>query len=647
MRVLYVEDDPFDADLVRRALAGSHADTALDTVTSLQAARARLQPGAPYDLVLTDLNLPDGNGLELIAELRSLGLPMAVVALTSRGDEDIVLAALKAGADDYLPKTDELAQRLPQTLRAALQRFRADQARHARTLKILYAEHELVDLDLTRRHFARHAANLQLTGVLDASAALDLLPRHPGEAPRFDLLLLDYRLVGESGLDVLKVVRGERGLDLPVVMVTGQGSEDVAAQAMRLGATDYIVKREHYLQILPAVLENAHHRVMALREHAALQRSEERLALVLRGSSDAAWDVDVLRGECYLSPRLWQMLGHAEPPELPPEQQLGLLIDPAARAALVERFAQVLQGGDCTVDIELSLYHRAGHGVPVLARGFVSRDERGAAVRISGTCTDLSERKRAEAQIREMNASLERRVADRTSELQRANQELEAFAYSVSHDLRAPLRAVDALSALLALEEGAAMSPAGRDKLGLLRASAARMDRLIGDLLEFARTSRQTPKRIGVAMLPFVRHCLEEFRAEIDQRGITVDIGPLPDAHADPALLRQLLMNLLGNAVKYTRRQARPHILVSAAPHGQATVYCIRDNGTGFDMKHAGKLFQVFQRLHGEAEFEGSGVGLAIVERIVARHGGRVWAESVPGEGAAFHFTLEPAGPSS
>jgi light-regulated signal transduction histidine kinase (bacteriophytochrome) len=247
------------------------------------------------------------------------------------------------------------------------------------------------------------------------------------------------------------------------------------------------------------------------------------------------------------------------------------------------------------------------------------------------------------SELDRLNAEL----AHSLSELRQANQELEAFAYSVSHDLRAPLRAVDALSTLLASQEGAAMSPAGREQLSLLRASAARMDRLIGDLLEFARTSRQTPKRIKVAMLPFVRHCLEEFRAEIDQRGITVEIGPLPDANADPALLRQLLMNLLGNAVKYTRRQALPRIQVSASQDGRATVYCIQDNGAGFDMKHAAKLFRVFQRLHGEAEFEGSGVGLAIVERIVARHGGSVWAESAPGEGAAFRFTLEPAGASS
>ncbi len=641
MRLLHVEDNPLDADLARRALTGDGAPCEIDLARTLGEARARLDAGAAYDAVLTDLQLPDGHGIELILDIRARGVAAAVVALTSQGDENMVLAALKAGADDYLAKNEDLPQRLPNTLRAAIRRFGEDAARHARVLHVLYAEHDALDLDLTRRYFDRRASNLRLHTFSDAASTLSALAAGTPDGMPFDVLLLDYRLPGENGLEVLKIVREDRELDLPVVVVTGQGSEDIAAQAMRLGATDYVVKREGYLDALPIVVENAFHRVNAAREHAALSRSEERLALVLRGSSDAPWDLDLVAGERYLSPRFWQMLGFAAAPQRVDADALRERLHPDEQAALAQRFTDALLGPGDAFEQELRVRHRDGHYVPMLARGFISRDAEGRACRVSGTCTDLSERRRAEDRIHELNATLERRVASRTRELQQANRELEAFSYSVSHDLRAPLRAVDALAALLAQEHGPALGDEGLTKLRMLRDSAAAMDRLINDLLEFSRAGRAEPQRRSVPTAALVRHCLEDFREEIAARGVQVDVGELPPCEADPGLLRQVFVNLIGNAVKYTRRQAHPRIRIDARKDaGGATVFSVRDNGAGFNMAQAGKLFQVFQRLHNDAHFEGTGVGLAIVDRIVSRHGGRVWAEAAPGRGAEFHFTL-------
>ena len=643
MRLLYVEDNPLDADLVRRVLEGAFDAVEVDVAPTLEAARERLAGAPPYELVLTDLNLPDGNGLDLVREIRERRLPSVVVALTSQGDESIVLAALRAGADDYLGKDEALTQRLPATLRAALERCGADDLRRGRVLRVLYAEHDAADIDMTRRHFEREAPHLQLQVVHDAAGALAALPGDAETAAQHDVLMLDYRLVGDSALEVLKTVRDERRLDLPVVIVTGQGNEDVAARSMRLGATDYVVKRGNYLAALPLVLENAFHRVRAAREHAALRRSEERLALALRGSSDAPWDLDLVRGERWVSPRLWEMLGLQAPEPGEVTRSLEERLEPHTRAEARRRFVEALKGAGALFETELRLRHRDGHDVEVLARAFISRDASGRAVRVSGTCTDLTERKRAEARIRELNATLERRVAARTRELEQANRELEAFSYSVSHDLRAPLRAIEGLAALLQQEHGATLGDEGRRKLQLLLATTANMDRLIQDLLEFARTARHTLTRTTVPAEALVRHCLESFRAEIDARGIAVEVGALPPCDADPSLLRQVFLNLIGNAVKYTRKQPRPRVDVSAYERDGTTVYCVRDNGAGFDMARAGKLFTVFQRLHRDAEFEGTGVGLAIVDRIVKRHDGRVWAEAAPGAGAAFHFTLGPA----
>jgi PAS domain S-box-containing protein len=642
MRILYVEDNPQDADLVCRALAAAMPDARVEVAPTQAVALRRLADAAAFEVLLTDLNLPDGNGLDLIVEARARRLPLAVVALTGLGDEAVVMAALKAGADDYLPKSADMARRLPATLRTARARFSTMVARPARALRVLYAEHNAHDLDLTRRYFAAYAAHIQVQHAGDAAAVLACLPHRDGEPAPVDVLLVDHRLPGESGLEVLKLVREELGLDLPVVIVTGQGSEEVAAMAMRLGATDYVVKHQNYLVALPAVLENAFHRVQAERERDALARSEQRLALVLRGSNDASWDLDLVHGDHYFSPRLWQLLGQGE--TTPPAADLALLeslLHPSEAADVRQRVRQLLDGAENAFELELRLARRDGAHVPVLVRGYISRDAGGHALRVSGTCTDLTERKRAEAEIRELNASLEARVASRTQELQMANQELEAFTYSVSHDLRAPLRAVDALAALLQQNHGTSLGPQGQEHLRLLRASTASMARLINDLLDFARTARQVPSRITVPTAALVRRCIEEFRTEIDARGIRVEVGELPPCNADPGLLRQVFVNLIGNAVKYTRRQPQPHIEIATRDEAGSTVFSVRDNGAGFDMRQADKLFAPFQRLHAASEFEGSGVGLAIVERIVRRHGGRVWAEGTRDVGASFHFTLD------
>ena len=284
MRILMVEDNALDADLVRRALRRSEPDATLAVAPTLAEARATLGAAGACDLVLLDLNLPDGRGLDLLAEIRQRRLPVAVLALTSLGDEDAVIAALRAGADDYLPKSEGFAERVAATARAMMARHCEDLARHARRLRVLYVEHNAVDVDLTQRHFAQTAPHLELVIARDAAAALARLPSHAQGAdeakPGIDVLLVDFRLAGDNGLELLKTVRRERVLDLPLVLVTGQGSEDVAALAMRLGATEYVVKRDGYLQTLPTVIENAFYRVQAQRERAtlrALNQSLERL----------------------------------------------------------------------------------------------------------------------------------------------------------------------------------------------------------------------------------------------------------------------------------------------------------------------------------------------------------------------------------
>jgi two-component system sensor histidine kinase/response regulator len=268
---------------------------------------------------------------------------------------------------------------------------------------------------------------------------------------------------------------------------------------------------------------------------------------------------------------------------------------------------------------------------------------------------ELTRRKQAEADILLRSQELDeanKRLLEANHALALANNELEAFSYSVSHDLRAPLRAIDGFSRILHQEYAATLSEAAQQYLQDIRANSQRMGRLIDDLLGFARLSRQPLKKQTVGPAALVRQCLEELRGERKGRCVEVQVGDLPCCQADPALLKQVFTNLLSNALKYTGK--RPTALIEtggrieadgrAGATGQCT-YFVKDNGVGFDMRYADKLFGVFQRLHRAEDYDGTGVGLAIVQRIVHRHGGRVWAESQPNLGATFYFTLAAAGP--
>ncbi|HEY0846570.1 MAG TPA: PAS domain S-box protein [Noviherbaspirillum sp.] len=268
------------------------------------------------------------------------------------------------------------------------------------------------------------------------------------------------------------------------------------------------------------------------------------------------------------------------------------------------------------------------------------RDANGKPLYFITHVIDITERKRAEDELQMYKDNLEDMVRKRTAELEAANKELEGFAYSVSHDLRTPLRAIDGFSHMLQDLYKDKLDDEGQRLLSVVRGNAQRMAKLIDDILAFSRMGRVDMWVAEVDMDGLVRSVVEELRPTAAGRDLDIAIGALPPAKGDSSMLRQVWSNLLSNAIKFTGPKKTARIEIGGSTEGEDHVYYVKDNGVGFDMQYADKLFGVFQRLHGVDEFDGTGIGLAIARRIVTRHGGRIWAESRVDEGAEFRFAL-------
>jgi diguanylate cyclase (GGDEF)-like protein/PAS domain S-box-containing protein len=426
MKLLYIEDSPSDADLTRRTLERSDPEIELQVATTLSAGMALLEQPLNFDILLIDLHLPDGSGFEMLNYVREHSLSLAMIILTSSGDQESAIAALKAGADDYLAKGSDYLDRLPDILRSALARFRDYSERKNQILHVLFVENIQADVDMIKKHLALKSPHILITSAANAEDALEYLPDSANGTVDFDLLLVNYHLPGMDGLDLIRIVRQDRGLKVPIVLITSQGSEELAVRALQLGADDYLMKRTGYLNELAVTLENVKRQADLKFERASLKKANQRLNHLVTASPCMLFCLRVVDNNLipvWISKNIEAMFGFTPIEALAPNWWVSHVY-PDDRERVVAANIKILTESRYSQDYRF--INREGHALWVREELRLVKDKRGKPLEVIGTWLDISQSKQVEAVQMARNAVLDQIVG---------NQKLPLILEDIAHRL--------------------------------------------------------------------------------------------------------------------------------------------------------------------------------------------------------------------
>lgn len=641
-----------DSLTVRMDLAEAFEAAGLVSLPCATVAEARAALSREHvSIVILDVNLPDGNGIDLLREVRSRDDGAKIVALMLSSESEVKdrIRGLKTGADEYVGKPYDSGYVVARACEILRQR-RADEPTERN--RIL-----LIDDSVTFRETLRDALVASGNEVIVASSGEDGLRMAAAQRP--SAVVVDGVLPGMDGATVIRRIRLDAALRGTVcVLLTGSEGAGAELRALDAGA-DAFVRKEEDLPVILARLSTAVRAAATQPADQAASLLSPKKILAVDNSVTYLHEIgEALRGESYDV-----ILARSG------EEALALLAIQPVDCILLDVQMPGLSGHDTcrrikaapgvrdipliiltALDDQSTMLESLGAG----ADDFISKT--GDLLVLKARVAAQIRRKQFEDENRHIREELLRKELEAhearaarelaetravlVEELERKNQELEAFSYSVSHDLRAPLRSIDGFSAALLEENGAQLDERGLEHLHRVRRAAQRMSELIDDLLSFSKIRRVELRRTQVDLSQLAENVLAELQRTDGDRRVALTVEPGMTAQADSRLIQVVFENLLGNAWKFTSKTAQAQISVGTTLAEGATVFQVRDNGAGFDMAYVHNLFNPFQRLHKESEFPGTGIGLATIRRVIERHGGRVWADSTIGRGATFSFTI-------
>ena len=653
--VVLIVDDSLTVRMDLAEAFGAAGFTAVSCGTA-QETRAVLSTRS-VGVVVLDVVLPDADGIELLEELRRDPATAAIPVLILSTEAEVKdrIRGLQTGADEFVGKPYDTGHVVAKA--RELLKWRQPHPPPTGTTVLV------IDDSATFREELRAALVAAGHEVLSAATGEEGLRLAAGNRPA--AILVDGVLPGIDGATVIRRIRLDAALRrTPCLLLTASEDRGAELRALDAGADSFVRKEEELGVILARLRSVMRGSTSADSQEATASLSSPKRILAVDDSTTYLEGLGAaLREEGY---DVVLARSGEEALELLSVQPVDcILLDVLMPGLSGHETCRRIKAAPVMRDIPLVLLtalEDRGAMIDGLATGaddYISKSSEPEVLkaRVSAQIRrrqfeDETRRMRAELFQRELEAAEARAAheiaesrAALVAELERKNKELEAFSYSVSHDLRAPLRSIDGFSQALVEDYGGALDARGRDYLSRVRSSAQRMGELIDDLLELSRVGRAELVRSMVDLSAIARSVIDELARKEPGRLVEVAIGATPPAQADTRLIRVALENLLGNAWKFTARTARARLEFRAEEVDGQTVYVVRDNGAGFRMDYVAKLFQPFQRLHSESEFAGTGIGLATVYRVIDRHGGRVWAEGAESRGATFCFTLPPAGP--
>ncbi len=637
MNILLLEDNSTDADLTLRGLTGSISNCKVEVVQTLKQAKKFLEKIAAFDIALLDMKLPDGTGMDLLMEIRQSGIPIPVIILTGSGNEEVAAAAMKAGADDYIVKHQDYISKLPLLIDRAVQNHRQNMLLKSEIIEVLYVEHHASDIDLTRRHINQYAPQIHITTLSTAEEALKLLPMNETEQAKFEVIILDYRMPGLNALEFTKIIRQERKLQMPVILVTGQGNEEVAIQALKLGVNEYLVKRDNYLYRLPSMIMNSHQHYQLIQKQAALAVSEENYKRLFNENADGITIFNIRENELPsiildVNAGAADMLGYSKEELMKINPNIFETdIDPEKIGRRIEE----LKTKGCS-NFETTLQRKNGDKIFVDVKSLVINYSNQPA--IMNIARDITERKRVEQEL-----IIAKEHAEESDRLK------SAFLANMSHEIRTPMNGILGFSELL--KEPGLSGEEQRKYIKIIEKSGARMLNILSEIMDI---SKMESGQMDVSLQETnINERLKDtyilLKPEANSKRIDLSFKcNLSDEDAitltDSNKLYSILTNLVKNAIKYTDKGSIEFGCERVETRHALSLlqFYVKDTGIGIPKDRQEAIFERFIQadIKDIQARQGAGLGLSIAKAFVEMLGGRIWVDSEVGVGSTFYFTL-------